>query len=255
MELLVKTLAESIKSTEQELRSALSTLGFQIASKKRQNVVSGTVKHALLLDNTEITADKATKELAAIALEFSKTIDEVATFIAEYKAPENGDATDMSEISESASTIEDEIELEELKEETLSAIDTAEQAILQREANENTTFGDLGGLILEADLVMKLQQGRARAWENPNTRKALEGLIKQGSQHKLATLLGKPMTNGVMKLKSLTNILKPTLTVNITSTEVENKLPAVRTAAPSKLLAQASTSTPNSTTTATLPTG
>ncbi|MGB3204617.1 MAG: hypothetical protein WBB28_06480 [Crinalium sp.] len=93
MEFLVKDLASSIKSTEQELRSALSKLGFQIVSKRRQNVVSGAVKHTLLSDGAEITADKATKELAAIALEYSKTIIEIATFIVEYKPDSNGNKT------------------------------------------------------------------------------------------------------------------------------------------------------------------
>ncbi|HEY9692417.1 MAG TPA: hypothetical protein V6D15_09440 [Oculatellaceae cyanobacterium] len=253
MEFLVKDLASSIKCTEQELRSALSTLGFQIVSKRRQNVVSGTVKHALLQDGAEITADKATKELAAIAAEYSKTIIEIATFIAEYKPNSNSNRTDSSELAtESASTIESEIELEQLEEETLSAIDTAKQAILQRESNENTVIGDLLGLALEADLITKTQQGRARAWENPTTRKALEGLITQSSQHKLATLLGKPSGDGIRKLKSITNILKqPTLTVNTTTTVVvEDKLPPSRTAAPLKVLPQAVTSNQNSATTA-----
>ncbi|MGB3208889.1 MAG: hypothetical protein WBB28_28185 [Crinalium sp.] len=256
MEFLVKDLATSIKTTEQELRSALSKLGFQIVSKRRQIVVSGTVKHALLNDGAEITAGIATKELAAIAVEYSKPIIELATFIAEYKPPTNSSKTDTSEIAnKSASTIDDDIELDELEEETVDALDTAKQAILQREANKNTVVGDLLGAALEADLIHKTLLGRARAWENPHTRKALEGLITQSSQHTLTTLLGKPSTSGARKLKSVKSMLATTLTVDTTSTEVEEKLPPSRTTAPLKVLPQAVTSSPNSTTTANLPTG
>ena len=251
MEFLIKNLAKSIKTTEQELRSALGKLGFKIVSIRRENVASGTVKHALLLDGAEITADKATSELAAIAREYSKSLIEVATFIVEFKGNSNGSGADSSELAtESASTIDSEIELDELEEETLSDIDIAEQAIFERETNENTAVSDISGVLLEADLIIKMQKARARAWENPHSRKALEGLIKQGSQHRLNNLLGKSTKNGVMKLKSLTNILKPTSTVDTTSTPVEEKLPAIRTTAPLKVLPQAVTSTPNSTTTA-----
>ena len=250
MEFFVKDLAKSIKTTEQELRSALGKLGFKIVSKRREIVVSGSVKHALLLDGAEITADKATKELAAIAIEFSKSIIDVATVVVEFKGNVSDNKSDSSELTDDiASTIEKEVELDELEEETVDALDTAKQAILQREANKNTVVGDVLGAALEADLIGKTLLGRANAWKNPHTRKALEGLINQSSQHTLATLLGKPSTSGAMKLKSVKSMLMTTVTVDTTSTEVEEKLPAVRTAAPLKVLTQAG-STPNSTTTA-----
>ena len=251
MEFFVKDLARSIKTTEQELRSALSKLGFKIVSKKREIVVSGSVKHALLQDGAEITADKATKELAAIAIEFSKTINDVATVVVEFKGNVSDNESDSSELaSDVASTIEKEVELDELEEETVDALDTAKQAILQREANKNTVVGDVLGAALEADLIAKTLQGRANAWKNPHTRKALEGLINQSSQHTLATLLGKPSKAGVMRLKSVKSMLATTLTVDTTSTEVPETLPAIRTAvAPLKVLTQAG-STNNSTTTA-----
>jgi len=204
MQVKISAIAAQHKCLAQELREALNTLGFKISFQKKDYWVEGTVQYALLNNGDKADAVQAAADLTSYAAQYNKSLQEIALVISQHKEGEPSAASPgtINEAPVQESTIAQEVELDELDEQTKQNLETAQQAFLQRSSEANRILGDVLGLLLQADRIKKIQEGQGRAWENPQTRAALEGLIDQETDCLLGSVLvGEPDSARPKKLK------------------------------------------------------
>ncbi|MGB3207443.1 MAG: hypothetical protein WBB28_20855 [Crinalium sp.] len=230
----IEKLAHELQVIPSELREAMQVLGFEVKSNKGKYVASGLITYDLINDGAETSALIAGTELVALSAQYSRGLKETATFILNYKP-------DVNSALPTESTIEaEEIELDELSEESKEAVFNARQAFLKRTEQSNRQQGDLLGFLVEADKIEKIQQGQERAWENPVTRTALENLMEQGTNHSMSSLIqGKP-GSGKLKMNSLTQLLKPVQEKTIEAVTVPHSTTSISPIKPALALANGS---------------
>ena len=229
----ISAIAAQHKCIAQELREALNILGFKIIYEKKQYWAEGTVQHALLNNGEQADAIQASSDLTAWAAQYNKSLKEIATVITQHKEGESSASSPgtINEAPVQESTIAEEVEIDDLDLGTRQNLETAQQAFLQRAEEANRKVGDVIGLLLQADRIKKIQEGQGRAWENPVTRAALEGLINQEKNCLLGSVLvGEPTdmnsTPKKLRLKSISTLTAASLKP---PTEITQVLPAVLT--------------------------